>query len=48
MASWDLERAAVWALDLGPDEDAKLMRYYPDRNAWILEPDAKPPTLKHY
>jgi hypothetical protein len=38
----------VWALDLGADEDAKLMRYYPDRSAWILEPDAKPPKLKHY
>jgi hypothetical protein len=38
----------VWALDLGADEDAKLMRYYPDRIAWIVEPDAKPPKLKHY
>jgi hypothetical protein len=38
----------VWALDLGADEDAKLMRYYPDRSVWIFEPDAKPPKLKHY
>ncbi|MGD1070407.1 MAG: hypothetical protein ABSB15_09725 [Bryobacteraceae bacterium] len=45
----DIDRARiVWALDLGPDEDAKLLRYYPGRTAWIVEPDAKPPKLKHY
>jgi hypothetical protein len=35
----------VWAIDLGPDEDKTLRRYYPDRTAWILEPDARPPRL---
>ncbi len=35
----------VWALDLSPDEDAILRRYYPDRHAWLLEPDAVPPKL---
>jgi hypothetical protein len=35
----------VWALDLGPEEDAKLRAYYPDRNIWLLEPDARPPRL---
>jgi predicted PurR-regulated permease PerM len=35
----------VWALDLGPDEDAILRRYYRDRHAWLLEPDAVPPKL---
>jgi len=35
----------VWALDLGPDEDAQLIRYYPDRKVWIVEPDARPPVL---
>ena len=35
----------VWALDLGPDEDAKLVRYYPHRTAWLVEPDAVPPRL---
>ena len=38
----------VWACDLGPVEDEKLRRYYPDRTAWIVEPDAKPPRLVPY
>jgi hypothetical protein len=35
----------VWAIDLGPAEDSMLRRYYPDRHAWLLEPDAHPPKL---
>ena len=35
----------VWARDLGPEENAKLRAYYPDRAAWLLEPDASPPRL---
>ena len=38
----------IWARDLGPDENQKLLRYYPDRAAWLLEPDARPPRLTHY
>jgi hypothetical protein len=38
----------VWARDLGPDENQKLLRYYPDRTAWLLEPDARPPRLLQY
>jgi hypothetical protein len=38
----------VWALDLGPEEDLKLLRYYPRRRAWLLEPDARPPKLSPY
>ncbi len=38
----------VWACDLGPVEDEKLRRYYPDRTVWIVEPDAKPPRLVAY
>src|SRR5580658_1629640 len=38
----------VMALDLGPDEDEKLERYYPDRAVWLLEPDALPPRLTRY
>jgi hypothetical protein len=35
----------VWARDLGPDEDGRLRAYYPDRKAWLLEPDTRPPRL---
>jgi len=38
----------VWAIDLGPEEDEILRRYYPDRKAWMLEPDARPPKLTAY
>jgi hypothetical protein len=42
----DIDRArVVWAIDLGPSEDDALRRYYPDRHAWLLEPDAHPPRL---
>lgn len=38
----------VWARDLGPAEDEKLRRYYPDRTAWLIEPDARPIHLEPY
>jgi hypothetical protein len=38
----------VMALDLGPDENAALERYYPGRAVWLLEPDALPPRLTPY
>jgi hypothetical protein len=38
----------VWARDLGADEDQELMRYYPDRKAWLFEPDVRPPRLRPY
>jgi hypothetical protein len=45
----DIDRArVVWALDLGPAENEKLLRYYPDRTPWLIEPDAVPPRLTPY
>jgi hypothetical protein len=45
----DIDRShVVWALDLGDEEDARLMKYYPDRKVWIVEPDATPPKLAPY
>ncbi|HUE00371.1 MAG TPA: hypothetical protein VMR62_12425 [Bryobacteraceae bacterium] len=45
----DIDRArVVWALDLGPAENEKLRRYYPDRTVWLLEPDARPPKLSPF
>jgi hypothetical protein len=38
----------VWARDLGPEENQQLLQYYPDRTAWLLEPDARPPLLTPY
>jgi hypothetical protein len=36
------------ALDLGPEQNETLERYYPDRAVWLLEPDAVPPRLTPY
>ena len=29
-------------------ENEQLRAYYPDRTAWLLEPDARPPKLSPY
>jgi hypothetical protein len=45
----DIDRSRlVWALDLGAAENEKLRQYYPDRTAWLVEPDALPPRLTGY
>jgi hypothetical protein len=42
----DIDRArVVWALDLGPAENQMLRDFYPDRTAWLVEPDSLPPHL---
>jgi hypothetical protein len=45
----DIDRqTVVFARDLGAEENEKLRSYYPDRKAWLLEPDARPPKLSVY
>jgi hypothetical protein len=45
----DIDQARIiWARDLGPEENQKLLHYYPQRTAWLLEPDARPPRLTRY
>ena len=38
----------VWARDLGPEENRKLLAYYPNRVPLLLEPDARPIRLTRY
>jgi len=51
---WVYNRAAidaapvVWARDLGAAENEKLLHYYSERTALLLEPDARPPRLSLY
>lgn len=45
----DIDSArVVWARDLGPEEDEKLLGYYPARTALLFEPDARPMRLTRY
>ena len=45
----DIDRqTVVFARDLGAAENEKLLAHYPERKAWLLEPDAKPPRLSPY
>jgi hypothetical protein len=38
----------VWARYMGADEDRELIRYYPDRTAWIYDADTTPKALRPY
>jgi hypothetical protein len=45
----DMDSArVVWARDLGPVENEKLLRYYPGRVPLLFEPDHRPPRLRAY
>ncbi len=38
----------VWARDLGPISNQRLLSAYKDRRAWVFEPDDRPPLLTPY
>ena len=38
----------VWARDLGATQNQELLKYYPDRTVWLLQPDEQPPSLEPY
>ena len=45
----DIEKArVVWARDLGPEEDRKLVDRLPGRTALVLEPDERPMKLTRW
>jgi len=45
----DIDHARiVFARDLGREDNAQLLAYYPDRQIWLLDPDDRPPSLVPY
>lgn len=45
----DIDRSKViWGRDLGPAENAALIRHYPGRTVWLVEPDASPVKIIPY
>jgi hypothetical protein len=45
----DIDLAAVvWAREMDEGADAALLRYFGDRHAWLVEPDAIPPRISPY
>jgi len=45
----DIDKAwIVWARDMDPTSNARLLAYFKDREVWLLEPDKKPLDLMPY
>jgi hypothetical protein len=45
----DIDRSRiVWARDMGPEKNKELIRYYTDREVWLLDADEHPPRLLKY
>ena len=45
----DIDRARiVWAREMDASSNRRLLQYFKDRRAWLLEPDEVPTTLSEY
>ena len=45
----DIDRSKViWAREMGTADNLELMRYYPDRKVWLVEPDSLPVIVLPY
>jgi hypothetical protein len=38
----------VWAREMASQNSSDLLRYFPNRRAWLVEPDANPPAVSAY
>jgi hypothetical protein len=38
----------VWAHELSPESNQRLLAYFINRRVWLVEPDLDPPTLVPY
>ena len=38
----------VWAREMDPAANARLLSYYRNRTAWLVEPDVNPPRISRY
>ena len=45
----DIDQSKVaWARDMGEDQNSELIRYFKDRQVWLVEPDLVPSKLSPY
>lgn len=45
----DIDRQKViWARQMDPASDRRLLEYYKDRTAWLVQPDSDPPSVTPY
>src|SRR5689334_17452984 len=45
----DIPRAkAIWARDMGEEDNARLIEHYCARRVWLVEPDRPPVRLEPY
>src|SRR5262249_14976692 len=38
----------VWAREMGPEQDERLMQYFSGREIWVLDADVRPPQLHRF